>query len=461
MGGVKMSISIFVVLLFALQLFYWFVGRRGSRDVVDKDDYFLAGKSIRVFPLAMTFLATQVGGGIVLGAADEAYKFGWMVLLYPFGQALGLILLGLGIGKKLASFRVTTVAQILEVVYQSVRLRKIASVLSVMSLFMILVAQIIASNKFLVSLGFNNSFLFVMFWGIVIIYTAQGGLKAVISTDIVQAGFFSIVFFLCCGFVLYTSPSVALVTMPAMGDISQVSPKICGWLLMPLFFMAIEQDMAQRCFAGATPKIVSRAALYAGLGTMAVCLVPVFFGVLAKAANLEIPAGGSVLMTAINETTGPWISAIVGCAILAAVISTATSLINAIGSNLSSDFEFVLAKQANPLKVAQGMTCVISLLAIFAAFYFENIVDLLIQSYELSVSCLFVPIFVALFKKRGNYIAAWLSIVCGTLGFILFRIYPIEFPRELASMALSLLGYVAGEIISQSKARDELEVSIG
>ena len=27
------------------------------------------------------------------------------------------------------------------------------------------------------------------------------------------------------------------------------SDKFCGWLLMPLLFMVIEQDMGQRCFA--------------------------------------------------------------------------------------------------------------------------------------------------------------------------------------------------------------------
>src|SRR5947209_3139824 len=122
MNGVKMNISIFICLLFGLQIFYWLIGRRASKSLKGKEDYFLAGKSVRFFPLMMTFLATQVGGGVVLGAANEAYVFGSPVLLYPLGVALGLILLGSGIGRKLAKFQVTTVAQIFDVVYQSVML---------------------------------------------------------------------------------------------------------------------------------------------------------------------------------------------------------------------------------------------------------------------------------------------------------------------------------------------------
>lgn len=442
-----MNIFYFIILLFVLQILYWIVGRRASTNLNTKDDYFLAGKSVRLFPLMMTFLATQVGGGLVLGAADEAYQFGWPVLLYPIGAGLGLILLGLGIGSRLAQFQVSTVAQILEVVYRSAMLRKFASILSVLSLFMILVAQIIASNKFLGSIGFNNDILFVIFWGIVIIYTAQGGLKAVISTDLVQAAFFSVVFLFCFGFVLYTYPNTA-VDLPSVENFTSVSTKLCGWLLMPLLFIVIGQDMGQRCFAGSSPKIVSKACLFAGIGTMVVCVVPVYFGTLAKNMGLNIPKGTSVLIAVIEQTTNPWVAPFVGCAIIAAIISTATSLINAISSNLSNDFKVSFFQKSDAVKIIQRVTCVISVAAIFFAFYFDNIVDLLIQSYELSVSCLFVPIFIALFKKRGEFLAALLAILFGILGFFIFRIYPIEFPREIASIFLSLLGFCMGEVIA-------------
>jgi solute:Na+ symporter, SSS family len=449
MDGINMNISIFVSMLFCLQFFYWLVGRRASRNLKGKEDYFLAGKSVRLFPLMMTFLATQVGGGVILGAADEAYQFGWPVLLYPFGAALGLILLGSGIGRKLAGFQVSTVAQIFEVTYGSVMLRKIASVLSVISLFMILVAQIIASNKFLVSMGFNNIPLFILFWSIVIIYTAQGGLRAVISTDMVQAAFFSGIFLLCFGFVLFFEPTLSLIQMPQLDNFANVSSKLCGWLLMPLLFMVIEQDMGQRCFAGASPRIVSRASFLAGICTMVICVVPVFFGSLANVTGLEVPEGSSVLMAMIARTTNPWITALVGCAVLAAIISTATSLINAISSNLSSDFKLSFLQNIESMRVVKGITCTISIGAIFFAFYFDNIVDLLIQSYELSVSCLFVPVMMALFKRKGYFNSACAAIILGATGFVLFRIYSIDFPKEILSLLLSMLGYGVGEVVSK------------
>lgn len=445
--------SIFVFLLFGLQCLYWYIGRYTSKNLKGKEDYFLAGKSVKLFPLMMTFLATQVGGGVILGAADEAYKFGWAVLCYPLGAALGLMLLGLGVGRKLASLKISTVAQIFEVVYCSPTLKRIASTLSILSLFMVLVAQIIASNKFLVSLGFENNFLFIAFWAVVIIYTSQGGIKAVISTDMAQVLYFATVFLLCFGFVFFFNPSIPSLQLAQLSNNVPVSSKFFGWLLMPLLFIVIEQDMGQRCFAGASSRIVSRASLFAGIGTMIICIVPVFFGTLANAMGLEIPPGSSVLITTIAQTTNPWMTALVGCAVLAAIISTATSLINAISSNIVGDFDLPILLRKGNLGVVRGITCIISISAIFFAFYFDNVVDLLIQSYELSVSCLFISVFFALFRKRGHFLAAFSSILFGALGFTFLRFYPLPIPKELLSIFLSLSGYGLGEFIASNRLK--------
>ena len=443
-----MNILMFIVMIFGFQALYWFIGRRASKRANDKESYFLASKGVKFFPLMMTFLATQVGGGIILGSADEAYQFGWPVLLFPLGSALGLILLGSGVGRKLAGFKVSTVAQIFEVVYRSARLKKIASLLSVVSLFMILVGQIIGSHKFLVSMGIDNTPLFILFWAIVILYTVRGGLRSVIATDMVQALVFFGAFFLCFGFILYLDPSVSSIAFPQIESFVQVSSKWCGWILMPLLFMVIEQDMGQRCFAGISPRVVSRASFCAGICTMIICVIPIFFGIFGATRGIEIPPGASVLMTVIAKTTTPWITSLVGCAVLAAVISTVTSLINAIGSNLSNDF-----KEIRHMKIVRGMTYIIAIGAIFCAFHFDNIVGILIQSYELSVSCLFIPLSVGLFRKRGSALAAWLSILFGALSFFAFHLYPIAFPREVVSVALSLFGYGCGEMITHYQKR--------
>ncbi len=455
-----MNYTAFILILLTLQIVCLFVGGRSSKELKTQDDYFLAGKGIRFFPLMMTFLATQVGGGLVLGSAEEAFHFGWSVLLYPLGCVLGLILLGLGIGRRFAQFQVSTVAQILEVIYGSPVLKKIASLLSITTLFLIFVAQIVGSNKFMLSLGIDSTVWFVLFWGIVIFYTAMGGLKAVVATDVIQATFFIAAFLLSFGYVLYSSPlpfSSILEAGLNQESFTLESSKLCGWLLMPLLFMVIEQDMGQRCFAADSPRTVSKATLCAAACTLVISIIPIFFGILAKSSGVVVPQGASVLMVAMVQITNPLITALVGCAILAAIISTADSLINAIGSNLSQDFGFTSLNRN--IRIAQVMSAGIALVGIFVSFFFDNIVDLLIQSYELSVSCLFIPIFFGLFKKRGNALSAALAIGCGAACFIIFKLVPTHFPREILSVIGSLSGYCLGEVASWER-KDAVRTSL-
>jgi SSS family solute:Na+ symporter len=432
-----MNTYLFLLLLFGLQIACFFLGIKKSKGQKGSSDYFLAGRSVGFFPLMMTFIATQVGGGLVLGACEEAYKYGFIVLLYPLGATLGLILLGLGMGRKLHQMRVSTIAELFEIVYESKFLRKFASMLSVLSLYMILAAQFIASHKFMKAIGVENELYFILFWTIVIVYTAFGGLKAVIATDLLQAGFFILSFLFCLGFVCYEHPSFPVFNFePTSFD----SSKLVGWLFMPLLFMLIEQDMGQRCLGAKNQKTVTLATIGAAVATLFICSIPVLFGVLAKCLNIEIQSGSSVFMSFMVNYTNPALTALMATAILVAIISTADSLINAIGSNLGSDFGGTLK-----LKTSQVLAALIGISGIFFSYYFDNIVDLLIQSYELSISALFVSIFACLFKKRGHKISAGLSISFGFVSFFLFRFLEITNQKELTSVALSFLGYLIGE----------------
>jgi SSS family solute:Na+ symporter len=125
-------------------------------------------------------------------------------------------------------------------------------------------------------------------------------------------------------------------------------------------------------------------------------------------------------------------------------------LINAISSNLSQDFGSFTSKISR-IRFSQMISAFIALLGIFCSFYFNNIVDLLVLSYELSVSCLFVPIVFALYRKQGNKLSATLAILCGVVGFLLGRLFSLEASKEIFSLGLSLSGYCAGEWVFSQK----------
>jgi SSS family solute:Na+ symporter len=456
-----MDLATFIVSALLLQIVCAWVGKHSSQTLKNAEDYYLSGKSVSFFPLMMTFVATQVGGGLVLGSATEAFRFGYWVLLYPLGQVLGFLCLGLGVGKKLSQFNVSTVAEIFEVAYGSPLLKKFASLLSIVSLFMILVAQVLASQQFLSALGVDQPLFFFLLWMLLIAYTAIGGMKAVISTDKIQVGFFVAVFLLAFSAAWIFPPSIS----PSLGTIP-LSPslsKLTGWFFMPLLFTFIEQDMGQRCFAAKSASVLKRATFVAALVTFLICLIPLYFGQLAPELGIHPSTSKCLFIASVSAATSPFIAALTGTAVIAAILSTADSLINAIGSNISNDFfrkekDSSLASKET-LRKTQWLSTLVGVSALFVSLFFDNIVELLIQSYELSVVFLFVPLVAALVQPKRRLFSALLSMVFGATAFVAFRLWPSPFPREVGAVGASLLGYAIGEGIVYIRSKIQTEVA--
>jgi SSS family solute:Na+ symporter len=449
-----MNLYWFWSILFVLQSVCLWVGYRAAKRQKSQADYFLAGKSMTFFPLLMTFVATQVGGGLILGSAEEAFRVGWKILFYPLGAISGFFLLSSTLGKRLASFPVSTVAQIFELVYGSKRLKQAASALSILTLFMITVAQVIASQKFLGSFMMAQPVYFLIFWVVVILYTMWGGMEGIAAIDTVQATYFLVVFALSAVSVFWFQDQLSFSNWTTSGSASLDSSSWIGWYLMPCLFMLIEQDMAQRCFSARSPSIMKKASLGSAGIIFFVSLIPIFFGLLGRMLNLTIPQGSSVLMGVVTQVTSPVVTAGVACAVLMAIISTAVSLIHSVSSNLTQDFEIPLQTESSRLIFSKASTLVIGVLAIGVSYFFENIVNVLIQSYELSVVCLFVPILVALFKPQGNARSAGLAIAMGAISFFIFRVTTPPIPRELIELLASVGGFALGELLSVLEKRN-------
>jgi SSS family solute:Na+ symporter len=129
-----------------------------------------------------------------------------------------------------------------------------------------------------------------------------------------------------------------------------------------------------------------------------------------------------------------------------AILSTAISLLNAVSSNLAQDFNFVALKGPQSVQLCRGITAGIGIVAVASSFYMGEIVGLLIQSYELSVYCLLIPVCAALFRGKTHALSAWLALLMGGVGFGLSRFMVFGIPTEVFALLLSASGYGLGQI---------------
>src|SRR5262249_17962758 len=155
--------------------------------------------------------------------------------------------------------------------------------------------------------------IFIGFWAIVILYTVMGGLQAIVAADMFQATFY-IAIFISCFFFAVSGSSLPLENVIASGWNNETfifnKEKFCSWLLMPLLFMVIEQDMGQKFFAAKSGRVAALASAGAALCIFCVCAIPIYFGIYSRSIGLEVQEGASVLMTAVMHQTTPVLSAL-------------------------------------------------------------------------------------------------------------------------------------------------------
>lgn len=446
-----MDIVTFVTLFSSLSFIYLLIGLYASKNVSTNTDYFLAGRSLGIPSVTFTLVATQLGGGMLLGTSEKAYSVGLYGILYTVSIGLGFLMLGLGFASRLQSLNVATTAQLFQTKYGSPTLKKIASLLSIASMCGLLLGQVLGSKSLLLGLGIANEWVFLSMWAFIIIYTMVGGLTAVVLTDIAQVLYILIMFGILFVYCLMQEP---LSFFTSLGTIQQnFTPEpldleiITPLIIMPALFSLIEQDLAQRFFAARSARVAAVSALLSCICVILFSLIPLYFGMKLKLLGIVLPAQASPLLPVIEILTNSTIVSFAVCGILAAITSTADSLLCAISSNLAQDFDFSGIGFKRGIALSQGITFLTGVLAVGVSYFISNdIINILIGSYEISVSCLFVPLVFSYFKSNLKKQAAIYSVCAGAIGFFVFRWYPIGIPKELASLGLSFVAYLVGSL---------------
>ncbi|XP_047987058.1 sodium-coupled monocarboxylate transporter 1-like isoform X2 [Leguminivora glycinivorella] len=168
-------------------VWYSALGSR-KRTLVDIKDYLLGGKAMSTGPVAMSLIASYVSGVTILGTPAEIYNYGtqyWMVII---GVTLSCVIVAAVYLPVFCTLRLSSSYEYLEFRFNR-HVRAVASLLflldEVLFLPMVVYVPALAFNQLT---GFNVFYVGGLMVAICGIYTALGGLRAVVWTDSVQTG---------------------------------------------------------------------------------------------------------------------------------------------------------------------------------------------------------------------------------------------------------------------------------
>lgn len=375
-----------------------------------------------------------------MGGASWGARYGLGGIWYGFACGVGLLLLGLTLAKPMRALALYTVPDVLEMRYKSKIIRLLAATLSLLALIGILGAQVWAASAVFEAIGLPGTWGAIMATLIFIAYTAFSGLWAVALTDFIQITLGSIGVFIAIILAFakvggVTGLELKLSTIPGLPqapsgyfDFLSLGVSLFALtLIATIMYTLIGQDFYQRLFAAKDERIARKGAIYSGLLLMGLSFLPALAGMLALALSSDpqaiIDSPKTAVPRLIITVFGSGVGAIFVAAILAAVMSTADSLLSAATSHIVRDFyQSTINPEAEDkklLRLSIATTVMVGLLALIAALTVEGIIELLIYSYDIYTSGVFVPLILGLYWKRATKEGALAGIVAGSLVSIL------------------------------------------
>ncbi|TXL63696.1 sodium/panthothenate symporter [Cerasibacillus terrae] len=448
---------------------------RTSTDFLQ--DYFLGGRSLGGFILAMTMTATYGSASSFIGGPGVAYTqgLGW-VLLAMSQVATGYFVLMI-LGKKFAiitrRYQAVTLVDYLKERYQSKWVVLLASFSIIIFLFSAMAAQWIGGGRLIESLtGLSYTSALFIFAVSVLIYVVIGGFRAVALTDAIQ------------GSIMFIGTLILLIAVIIAGggisniiqDLNAENPNLITpfgaegnltpayvssfWILVGVGVIALPQ-IAVRAMSYKNSKSMHRAII---IGTIVVGFIMLnmhLIGVFARPILPGIEVGDKVMPLIALETMPAWLAGTVLAAPMAAIMSTVDSLLLLVSSTVVKDvyLNYVQPK-ASHKKIKQisiGITALLGIIVFLFALDPPNLIIWLNLFAFGGLEAAFIwPIVMGLYWKKGNKYGAFSSMVVGIGSYILMdllKIQPFGMHVVVFPVILSFFAYVIGSLATNNKMK--------
>ncbi len=425
---------------------FLFLGRL-FKDNKNSQDYFLGGKSLGWFPLSMSTIATQLSAiSFVSAPAFVGLKQGggMMWLTYEFAVPLAMLFLMVFLIPPMYKAGIVSVYAYLEKRFSSSTRVLLSAVFQVSRAFATSV-MVYTIALILTSVMDFPMWQTILIIGVVtLIYSYQGGMKAVVYGDVIQMIILFLVIVICLVAGLYhlggweelTSnldrSRLMAVDFGSMGltegDEFGFWPMLVGGFFLYASYYGTDQSQVQRLFSAQDMGTVKKTLLVNGLLrfpiTFVYCLMGLVIGTLAMTQTgfLEsIPTDKPDLMIPIfiRDYLPHGIIGILMVAIFSAAMSSLSSAINSLSAATVEDFfnrdkdlpDEQYMRYSKYAALFWGIVCIV------LAFFTGDIAKTVIEAINKVGSVFYGPILAtfiaAIAIKRVNAIGANVGLLAG------------------------------------------------
>ena len=399
------------------------------RSSTSREEFFLAGRSVRPLLLFFTMAATNFSAFTIFGLSGAGYRIGYAFFpIMGFGtgfMALGFWLIGSRIYELSRTRSYVTPSDFVADRYGSTALKRLFSAVMILFTLPYIAIQAIASGtslNSLVGIPYFSGALLIM--GFVIVYVSLGGLRSIVWTDLIQAvmmiGFTTTAYVLIVrgsgGFVAAHRQAYAafpqLFARPGQ-DGSMLVGVWFGYLLLWFFADPMFPQLFQRFLAARDRRALGTTMTLYPLLTTGLFFLTVSIGVLGRLSFPDLSAAESdaVYPLLLRRYAGVLVSTLLLTGSLAALMSTLDSQLLTVSSLVSLDF---LRLRRREVLKEKWIVVVLGLLGLaIAARPPQTILDFINRTTFNGLAVLAPAVIGGLYWRGANRFGAAASIVVG------------------------------------------------
>ncbi len=443
-------------------------------------EYFLGGRSLGGFVLAMTMVTTYGSASSFLSGPGAAYNEGLGWVLLSMSQLVTGYFVLMILGKKFAivtrKYKAVTIVDFLKERYQSKWVVLLSALSILLFLFSAMSAQWIGGGRLIQSLTglsyFSSLFIFSIS---ILVYVIIGGFRSIALTDAIQ------------GIVMVLGTLILLIGVIVAGgglpqiisDMAAENPNLITpfgaegtltpayvssfWILVGVGVVALPQ-IAVRTMSYKNSRAMHRGIIISTVVVGFIMLNMHLIGALSRPVLPGIEVGDTVMPLVAQEVLPNWLTGIVLAAPMAAIMTTVNSLLLLVSSTIVKDVYLnYIEPKAGEKKVrslSMGITAILGIIVIFLSL---NPPDLIIWLNLFSMGGLeatFIwPIVLGLYWKTGNKYGALASMVIGIGSYIIFENFfpqPFGMHSVVSAIVLSLISYILTSIATKGIISDRL-----
>jgi len=438
------------------------IGQWAARRVHSASDFVVAGKRLPLGISTCVIFATWFGSETMLGATSEFSQHGFLgVMEDPFGASLCLLLIGLFFARPLYRYNLLTFCDFFRVRYGR-KAEVISALLMIPSYFGWIAAQIVAMGIVINTvMGVPQEIAMIVSGLIVMAYTYSGGMWSVSVTDFIQtlmiiAGLLIIAYTFtrqAGGFenVIAQTPAHYFRFLPDH-HWHEWLKYVAAWMTIGLGSIP-QQDVFQRLMSSKNERTAMYSSFLGAGMYLFFGLLPILIVMCARVLYPSLLEGEAekILPNMVLQHGSLFIKVLFFGALLSAIMSTTSGAILApatvLGENLIRPFyKDISDKQL--LKVIRLSVIVVSAISMGMALIQQNIYQLVADSSILSLVSLFVPLTAGLYWKRSTHTGAILSIIMGTVGYIIAEWTDSRIPSLMVGLLTSIAGMILGTYLS-------------